>query len=109
MIRKKESTLSVKLEDPWTIRRLSLPLCLNSRIYDEQMTNPRGDSLPKGDVVVDENFFVSTICEMALLSIPEVCPDVVGYVASLYVDYLIHGWLRWMRLTIASLFKERVD
>jgi hypothetical protein len=73
------------------------------------MTNPRGDSLPKGDVVVDENFFVSTICEIALLSIPEVCPDIVGYVAGLYVDYLFHSWLGQMRSTIASLFNGCAD
>jgi hypothetical protein len=46
--------------------------------------------------VVDENFFVFVICEIALLSIPEMCPDVIGDVASLYVDYLFHGWLQRM-------------
>jgi hypothetical protein len=58
------------------------------------MTNPRGDTLPKRDVVVDENFFVSTVIKVALLGIPKVCPNVIGYIASLYVDNLFHGWLR---------------
>ena len=56
------------------------------------MTNPRGDTLPKGNVVVNENFFVSTVIKVALLGIPEVCPNVIGCVASLYVYYLFHDW-----------------
>ena len=60
------------------------------------MTNPRGDTLPEGDVVVDENFFVSAVSEVALLGIPEMCPNVIGYIACLYVYYLFHDWL--MRL-----------
>ena len=60
------------------------------------MTNPGGDTLPKGDIVADENFFVSTVNEVALLGIPEVCANVIGYIASLYVYYLFHDWL--MRL-----------
>lgn len=54
------------------------------------MTNPGGDTLPKGDIVVDENFFVSTVNEVALLGIPEVCPNVIRYIASLYVYDLFH-------------------
>ena len=54
------------------------------------MTNPRGDTLPKGNVVVNENFFVPTIIKVALLGIPEMCPNVIGCVASLYVYYLFH-------------------
>ncbi len=46
--------------------------------------------------MVDKNFFVSAVCEIALLGIPKVCPDVIGYVAGLYVDYLFHGRLRRM-------------
>jgi hypothetical protein len=61
------------------------------------MTDPRGGTLPKGDVVVHENLLVATVCEIALLSIPKVRPDVIGYVAGLYVYYLFHGWL-WRRL-----------
>lgn len=57
------------------------------------MANHRRDALPKGDIVVDENFFVSTVSEVALLGIPEVCPNVIGYVASLYVYYLFHDWI----------------
>lgn len=56
--------------------------------------------------MVYENFFVSAVSEIALLSIPKVSPDVIGYVAGLYVDYLLHhGWLRRMRPTIARLFR----
>jgi hypothetical protein len=55
--------------------------------------------------MVYENFFVSAVCEIALLSIPKVSPDVIGYVAGLHVDYLFHGWLRRMRPTIARLFR----
>ncbi len=57
------------------------------------MTNPRGDTLPKGDVVIEENFLVSAVSKVALLGIPKVCPDVIGYVASLYVYYLFHDCL----------------
>jgi hypothetical protein len=56
------------------------------------MTNRRGDTFPKRNVVVDENFFVPTVIKVALLGIPEVCPDVIGCVASLYVYYLFHDW-----------------
>jgi len=49
------------------------------------MTNPRRDTLSKGDIVVDENFFVSTVNKVALLGIPKVRPNVIRYVASLYV------------------------
>jgi hypothetical protein len=44
-----------------------------------------------------------------LLSIPKVSPDVIGYVAGLYVDYLFHGWLRRMRPAIVGLSRECVD
>jgi hypothetical protein len=54
------------------------------------VTNPGGDTLPKGDIVVDENFFVSTVNKVALLGIPEVCPNVIRYIASLYVYDLFH-------------------
>jgi len=43
--------------------------------------------------VVDDNFFVSTVVKVALLGIPKVCPNVIGYVASLYVYNLFHDWL----------------
>jgi hypothetical protein len=56
------------------------------------MTNPRGDALPKRNVVVNENFFVSTVIKVALLDIPEVCPNVIGCVAGLYVYYLFHDF-----------------
>ena len=46
--------------------------------------------------MVDENFFVSAVSEVALLGIPEVCANVIGYIACLYVYYLFHDWL--MRL-----------
>jgi hypothetical protein len=70
------------------------------------MTNPRGDTLPEGNVVVDENFFVSTVIKVTLLGIPEVCPNVIGCVASLYVYYLFHDWpLR--RLRFAAVHKAR--
>jgi hypothetical protein len=57
------------------------------------MTNPRGDTLPEGDVVIEENFFVSVVSKVTLLGIPKVRPDVIGYVASLYVYYLFHDCL----------------
>ena len=56
------------------------------------MTNPRGETFPKRNVVVDENLFVSTVVKVVLLRIPEVCPNVIGCVASLYVYYLFHDW-----------------
>lgn len=57
------------------------------------MTNPRGDPLPKRNIVVDENIFVPTVIKIALLDIPEVSPNVIGCIASLYVYYLFHDWL----------------
>jgi hypothetical protein len=69
------------------------------------MANPRRDALPKGDIMVNENFFVSTVSEVALLGIPEVCANVIGYVASLYVYYLFHDWV--MRLELREL--DRID
>lgn len=59
--------------------------------------------------MVYENLFVSAVCKIALLSIPKVSPDVIGYVAGLYVDYLFHGWLRRMRPAIVGLSRECVD
>jgi hypothetical protein len=74
------------------------------------MTNPRGDTLPKGNVVVDENFFVSTVIKVALLGIPEVRPNVIGSVASLYVYYLFHDWpLLRLRPLFTRLFNKDVD
>ena len=58
------------------------------------MTNPRGYTFPEGDIMINEDFFVLTVCKVALLSIPKVCPDVIGYVASLYVYYFFHDWFR---------------
>jgi hypothetical protein len=55
------------------------------------VTNPRRDTLPKGDIVVDENVFIAAIGKIALLGIPEVCPNVIRHVASLNVDYFFHG------------------
>ena len=55
------------------------------------MTNPRRDTLPKGDIVVDENVFIAAKCKIALLGIPEVCPNVIRHVAGLNVDYFFHG------------------
>jgi len=43
--------------------------------------------------VLDEDFLVRAVCKVALLGIPKVCPNVVGYVASLYVYYLFHRWV----------------
>ena len=40
--------------------------------------------------MVDENFFISAVCKIALLGIPKVCPNVIRYVASLNVDYFFH-------------------
>lgn len=57
------------------------------------MTNPRRDSLPEGDIVVDENFFICAVCKIALLGIPKVCPNVIRYVTSLNVDYFFHDWI----------------
>lgn len=70
------------------------------------MTNPRGDTLPKGNVVVDENFLVSTVIKVALLGIPEVCPNVIGCVASLNIYYLFHdGPLSRLQFAAASVHK----
>jgi hypothetical protein len=70
------------------------------------MTNPRGDTLPKGNVVVNENFIVSAIIKVALLGIPEMCPNVIGCVASLYVYYLFHD-RPVRRLRLAAVYKAR--
>jgi hypothetical protein len=75
------------------------------------MTNPWGDSLPKGNVVVDENFLVSTVIKVALLGIPEVCPNVIGCVASLNVYYLFHDWpLRRLRFAaVHTRMSRKID
>ena len=56
------------------------------------MTNPRGDALSKRDVVVNEHFFAFFVREVALLGIPEMRPNMIGYIAGLYVYDLFHGW-----------------
>ena len=56
-----------------------------------RVTNPRRHTLPKGDIVVDENVLIAAICKIALLGIPEVCSNVIRHVASLNVDYFFHG------------------
>ena len=43
--------------------------------------------------MVDENFFISAVCKIALLRIPKVCPNVIRHVAGLNVDYFFHSWL----------------
>ena len=74
------------------------------------MTNPRGDTFPKGNVVVDENFFVSGVIKIALLGIPEVCSNVIGCVASLYVYYLFHVWPHTTIVgSCSQLFDKDVD
>lgn len=40
--------------------------------------------------MVNEKFFVLAVCKVALLCIPKVCSDVIGYVASLYVYHFFH-------------------
>ena len=72
------------------------------------MTNPRGNTLPKGDIVVYDNFFIFTVDKVALLGIPEVRPNVIGHVASLYVDNLFHDF-HTESLTSVSVFNKDVD
>ena len=41
--------------------------------------------------MVDKHFFTLFIREVALLGIPEMCTNMIGDVASLYVYDLFHG------------------
>ena len=71
------------------------------------MTNPPGDPLPKGNIVVDENLFVPTVIKITLLGIPEVSPNVIGCIASLYVYYLFHDWPTWVSRCSMSIREPR--